>query len=84
MVELVRASRRARCATTRKWVCFRACDAEPEVVVSTPDDEVERTSFHSKRLKALGLSLGEIKDLNAVYAIEGSTRGDVDPFGFPA
>ncbi len=36
-------------------------------------DEVERLRF-IQRLKALGLSLGEIKDLNAVYAIEGSTQ----------
>jgi DNA-binding transcriptional MerR regulator len=36
-------------------------------------DEVERLGF-IQRLKALGLSLGEIKDLNAVYAIEGSTQ----------
>ena len=36
-------------------------------------DEIERLRF-IQRLKALGLSLAEIKDLNAVYAIEGSTR----------
>ena len=36
-------------------------------------DEVERLRF-IQRLKALGLSLGEIKELNAVYAIEGSTQ----------
>jgi DNA-binding transcriptional MerR regulator len=36
-------------------------------------DEIERLKF-IQRLKALGLSLAEIKDLNAVYAIEGSTR----------
>jgi len=36
-------------------------------------DEIERLGF-IQRLKALGLSLAEIKDLNAVYAIEGSTR----------
>ena len=36
-------------------------------------DEVERLGFIT-RLKALGLALGEIKDLNAVYAIAGSTR----------
>jgi DNA-binding transcriptional MerR regulator len=35
-------------------------------------DEIERLRF-IQRLKALGLSLAEIKDLNAVYAIEGST-----------
>jgi len=36
-------------------------------------DELERLGFIS-RLKALGLSLAEIKELNAVYAIGGSTR----------
>ena len=36
-------------------------------------DELERLRFIS-RLKALGLSLAEIKELNAVYAIGGSTR----------
>jgi DNA-binding transcriptional MerR regulator len=36
-------------------------------------DEIERLRF-IQRLKALGLSLAEIKDLNAVYGIEGSTR----------
>jgi DNA-binding transcriptional MerR regulator len=36
-------------------------------------DELERLRFIS-RLKALGLSLAEIKELNAVYAIAGSTR----------
>lgn len=36
-------------------------------------DEVERLRF-IQRLKALGLSLAEIKELNAVYAIGGSTR----------
>src|SRR5688572_23130268 len=36
-------------------------------------DELERLRFIS-RLKALGLSLAEIKDLNAVYGIGGSTR----------
>ena len=36
-------------------------------------DELERLRFIS-RLKALGLSLAEIKGLNAVYAIGGSTR----------
>jgi DNA-binding transcriptional MerR regulator len=35
-------------------------------------DEVERLHF-IQRLKTLGLSLAEIKDLNAVYAIAGST-----------
>lgn len=37
------------------------------------DDEIERLRF-VQRLKALGLSLAEIKELNAVYAIGGSTR----------
>jgi len=37
------------------------------------DDEIERLCF-IQRLKALGLSLAEIKELNAVYGIEGSTR----------
>lgn len=36
-------------------------------------DELERLRF-IRRLKALGLSLAEIKDLNAVYSIGGSTR----------
>jgi DNA-binding transcriptional MerR regulator len=36
-------------------------------------DELERLRFIS-RLKTLGLSLAEIKELNAVYAIAGSTR----------
>ena len=36
-------------------------------------DEVERLGFIT-RLKALGLALGEIKELNAVYAIAGSTH----------
>ena len=36
-------------------------------------DEVERLRF-IQRLKTLGLSLAEVKDLNAVYAIGGSTR----------
>jgi MerR family transcriptional regulator, copper efflux regulator len=36
-------------------------------------DELERLRF-IQRLKALGLSLAEIKELNAVYAIGGSTR----------
>jgi len=35
-------------------------------------DELERLRF-IRRLKALGLSLAEIKELNAVYAIGGST-----------
>jgi DNA-binding transcriptional MerR regulator len=36
-------------------------------------DEVERLRF-IQRLKRLGLSLAEIRDLNAVHAIQGSTR----------
>jgi DNA-binding transcriptional MerR regulator len=36
-------------------------------------DEVERLRF-IQRLKPLGLTLAEIKQLNAVYAIGGSTR----------
>ena len=36
-------------------------------------DELERLGFIS-RLKALGLSLAEIRELNAVYAIGGSTQ----------
>ena len=36
-------------------------------------DELERLRF-IQRLKALGLTLAEIKELNAVYAIGGSTR----------
>ncbi len=36
-------------------------------------DELERLGFIS-RLKSLGLSLAEIRDLNAVYAIGGSTQ----------
>ena len=36
-------------------------------------DEVERLRF-IQRLKTLGLSLAEVKDLNAVYGIGGSTR----------
>jgi DNA-binding transcriptional MerR regulator len=37
------------------------------------EDQLERIRFIT-RLKALGLSLAEIKELNAVYAIGGSTR----------
>jgi len=37
------------------------------------DDELERLRF-IQRLKTLGLSLAEVKALNAVYAIGGSTR----------
>ena len=36
------------------------------------DDELERIRF-IQRLKTLGLSLAEIRELNAVYAIGGST-----------
>ena len=36
-------------------------------------DEIERL-FFIQRLKAMGLSLAEVKELNAVYAIGGSTR----------
>lgn len=36
-------------------------------------EQVERVRF-IQRLKQLGLSLAEIKELNAVYAIAGSTR----------
>lgn len=36
-------------------------------------DEIERLRF-IQRLKALGLSLADVKELNAVYAIAGSTR----------
>jgi DNA-binding transcriptional MerR regulator len=36
-------------------------------------DEIERLRF-IQRLKALGLSLAEVGELNAVYAIGGSTR----------
>jgi DNA-binding transcriptional MerR regulator len=36
-------------------------------------DEIERLRF-IQRLKALGLSLAEVKELNAVYAIAGSTQ----------
>jgi len=37
------------------------------------DDELERLRF-IQRLKTLGLSLAEIRELNAVYAIGGSTE----------
>ena len=37
------------------------------------EDELERLAFIT-RLKTLGLSLKEIRDLNAVYAIGGSTQ----------
>lgn len=37
------------------------------------EPELERLRFIT-RLKALGLTLAEIKELNAVYAIAGSTR----------
>lgn len=37
------------------------------------EDELERLRF-IQRLKALGLTLHEIKDLNSLYALAGSTR----------
>ncbi|HEU4428591.1 MAG TPA: MerR family transcriptional regulator [Myxococcota bacterium] len=37
------------------------------------EDELQRLRFIT-RLKALGLTLEEIKELNAVHALEGSTR----------
>ena len=37
------------------------------------EDELERLRFIT-RLKTLGLSLEEVRELNAVHAIEGSTR----------
>ena len=37
------------------------------------EDELERLRF-IQRLKALGLTLSEIKELNALYALAGSTR----------
>ncbi len=43
-------------------------------------DELERLRF-IQRLKALGLSLAEIKELNAVYAIGGSTRAMLERLG---
>lgn len=43
-------------------------------------DEIERLRF-IQRLKALGLSLGEIKELNAVHAIKGSTAAMLDRLG---
>ena len=51
----------------------RACAAARAGGASTAPDELERLRF-IQRLKALGLSLAEIKELNAVYAIGGSTR----------
>ena len=36
-------------------------------------DEIERLRF-IQRLKAMGLSLAQVKELNAVYAIAGSTH----------
>jgi DNA-binding transcriptional MerR regulator len=41
------------------------------------ESELSRLRFIG-RLKALGLSLAEIRDLNAVYAIGGSTRAMLD------
>lgn len=43
-------------------------------------DEIERLGF-IQRLKALGLSLGEIKELNAVYSIKGSTTAMLKRLG---
>jgi MerR family transcriptional regulator, copper efflux regulator len=40
-------------------------------------DEIERLRF-IQRLKSLGLSLQEVGELNAVYAIHGSTRAMLD------
>ena len=37
------------------------------------EDEIERVRF-IQRLKAMGLSLAQVKELNAVYAIGGSTH----------
>jgi len=37
------------------------------------DDELERLSF-IQRLKTLGLSLSEVKELNSLYALAGSTQ----------
>jgi DNA-binding transcriptional MerR regulator len=37
------------------------------------DDELERLSF-IQRLKTLGLSLSEVKELNSLYALAGSTH----------
>ena len=44
------------------------------------DDELERLRFIT-RLKTLGLPLKEIRDLNAVYAIGGSTAAMLDRLG---
>jgi len=43
-------------------------------------DELERLEF-IQRLKALGLSLHEIKELNSLYAIAGSTRAMLERLG---
>ncbi len=43
-------------------------------------DEIERLHFIN-RLKAMGLSLAEIKELNAVYAIKGSTGAMLQRLG---
>ena len=43
-------------------------------------DEVERLRF-IQRLKTLGLSLAEVKDLNAVYGIGGSTQAMLERLG---
>ena len=44
------------------------------------DDELERLRF-IRRLKTLGLTLHEIKDLNALYALEGSTGALLERLG---
>jgi len=44
------------------------------------DDELERLRFIT-RLKTLGLPLKEIRDLNAVYAIGGSTAAMLERLG---
>ncbi len=44
------------------------------------DDELERLGFIT-RLKTLGLPLKEIRDLNAVYAIGGSTEAMLERLG---
>ncbi len=44
------------------------------------EDELERLRF-IRRLKALGLSLAEIRELNAVHAIAGSTEALLERLG---
>ena len=41
------------------------------------EDEIERLRF-VQRLKAMGLTLAQVKELNAVYAIAGSTHDMLD------